>query len=729
MLPKGFAELPARESVEAGHLELLMDPKLLAAHIAKMSAIRNFGIMAHIDAGKTTVSERILYFTGKIRQVKEVHDGGATMDYMEEERERGITITSAATSAKWGDKNLMLIDTPGHVDFTAEVERSLRVLDGAVAVFDGVAGVEAQSETVWRQAERYGVPRVCFVNKLDRAGASFEFCVQSMRDRLGAKPVPIQMPIVVEQQIVGIADLIEMDWIQFDDLGAMTRSPIPAEYVAEAEKRRTEMIEAIAEYSDALLETYLAGGTVTRDEIRVAIRKGTLLRHMHPVLGGAALRNRGVQPLLDAVCAFLPSPLDLEPIKGTKSMKDKTEETRPHESEAPFSGLAFKSISDPNGDLTFVRVYSGVLNRGDEVFNTGKQKYERIGRILRMHADQREPLEKCEAGEICAIVGFKQTYTGDTLCDPKHPILLEAMNFPDTVISQSIEPKVRGERDRLSEALNRLSKEDPTFRRFTDPETDETIIAGMGELHLEIIASRLAREFRVEVVTGRPRVAYRQTLSKAGEIEGRHVKQSGGSGQYGIVNVIFEPVADSTEVEFVDEIVGGSVPREFIGPIEDGIRNICEQGGELRIPVVGIKARLIDGKYHDVDSSEMAFRAAGQLAVREALAILGSTLLEPLMKLEVTVPDEYMGGVLGDLNSRRMNIEELGQGVGTLRTIRGTVPIAEMFQYSTTLRSLTQGRGNFSMEPSKYTPLPRSLAEVVLKDLRERRAKQQAAKK
>ncbi|MCG3136048.1 MAG: Elongation factor G [Planctomycetes bacterium] len=704
-----------------------MDPKLHASQVAEMAQRRNFGIMAHIDAGKTTVSERILYFTGRIRQVKEVHDGGATMDYMQEERERGITITSAATTCKWRDKNLILIDTPGHVDFTAEVERSLRVLDGAVTVFDGVAGVEAQTETVWRQAERYGVPRICYVNKLDRAGADFQMCVDAIRTRLGAKPVPLQLPIVVDKEIRGIIDLIEMDMMRFTDEGDMERLPIPDEHKANAEKRRNEMIEAVADYSDALLETYLEGGHVSRDEIRLAIRKGTLCRGMYPVLCGAALRNKGVQPLLDAVCDYLPSPLDLAPVKGTKGPKKPEEEVRPHDENAPFCGIAFKTVSDPNGDLTFVRVYSGVLNRGDEVFNTGKSKYERIGRILRMHANQREPLDKVKAGDICAVIGLKQTYTGDTLCTPDHPILLEAMNFPDAVISQSVEPKNRGERDKLSEALSRLSKEDPTFRRFTDPETDETIIAGMGELHLEIIASRLNREFKVEVITGRPRVAYRQTFAKTGEIEGRHVKQSGGSGQYGIVKVIFEPVPGSTEVEFLDEIKGGAIPREFIPAIEDGIRTLCEEGGELKIPIVGFKARLVDGKYHDVDSSEMAFKAAGQLAVREAIAGLGMTILEPLMKLEVTVPDEFMGAVLGDLNSRRTAIEDMASGAGTLRIVRGKVPIAEMFQYSTTLRSLTQGRGTFSMEPSAYQAVPRSLQETILKEARERRAQQRKA--
>jgi elongation factor G len=622
-----------------------MDPKVHAQQIADMAARRNFGIMAHIDAGKTTVSERILYFTGRIRKVQEVHEGAATMDYMEEERERGIT------------------------------------------------------------------------------GADFEAAIQSIKTRLGAKPVPIQIPHVVEQQLAGCVDLVAMDYVSWTPEGDMSRGPIPAELQEKAKAARTQLIEDVAEYSDALMENYLQGEEVSNDEIKLAIRKGTIIRHMFPCLAGAALRNRGVQPLLDAICDYLPSPLDLADIKGTKGPRDHAEVTRKHDENEPFCGLAFKTINDPNGDLTFVRVYSGVLNRGDEVYNSGKQKYERIGRLLRMHANQREPMERVRAGDICAVIGLKQTYTGDTLCSPDHAILLESMKFPDTVISQSIAPKNNGDRDKLSEALGRLAKEDPTFRRFTDEETNETIIAGMGELHLEIISSRLQREFRVEVVTGRPRVAYRQTIARTVEIEGKHVKQSGGSGQYGVVYVKFEPVAGSTEVEFVNEIVGGAIPKEFIPAVEDGIIDTCAKGGDLKLPIVGLRATLIDGKYHEVDSNEMAFKTAGFLAVRGALEQGGLVILEPLMKLEVNVPDEFLGAVLGDLNSRRMQIEDLGQGAGNLRTIRGKVPIAEMFQYSTTLRSFTQGRGVFSMEPSEYAPVPRSLQEVVVKEQRERKEK------
>mgnify|MGYP002624082332 CR=1 FL=1 len=704
-----------------------MDPKVHAQQVADLAARRNFGIMAHIDAGKTTVSERILYYTGRIRKVQEVHDGGATMDYMEEEKARGITITSAATFCEWKGKKLSLIDTPGHVDFTAEVERSLRVLDGAVAVFDAVSGVEAQSETVWRQATRYNVPRICFVNKMDRAGADFWGCVKSIRKRLGAKAVPIQIPIMDGQEVKGAIDLVEMEVVLARDGAEAFRAKdldqVPAEIRAAAERARTAMIEEIADYSDALMETYLEGGHVTRDEIRHALRQGTLRCAMHPVLCGSALKNRGVRSLLDAICDYLPSPLDLEPIKGLAGPRLDEPGERPHDENAPFAGLAFKTVSDPNGDLTFVRVYSGVLHRGDEVLNSRADKKERIGRLLRMHSNQREPMDRVRAGDICAVIGLKNTVTGDTLCDRDHPIVLESMEFPDTVISVAIVPKNRGDRDKLSEALARLAKEDPTFRRFTDEETEETIIAGMGELHLEIIASRLEREFKVAVETGKPRVAYRQALAKAIRAEGRHVKQSGGSGQFGIVQVEFEPIPEGTGFVFENGIVGGAVPKEYIPAVEDGIEKYCEEGGELRLPIVGLTATLVDGKYHDVDSSELAFRAAGRLAIRTALETAGITIMEPLMSIEVQTPDEFVGPVIGDLNSRRMQIGEIDQGPGNLRTIRGKVPIAEMFQYSTTLRSLTQGRATFTMQPSEYAPVPRSLQEVIVKEQLARRKK------
>ncbi len=700
-----------------------MDPKVHAHQVADLAARRNFGIMAHIDAGKTTASERILYYSGRIRKTKEVHDGGATMDYMEEERERGITITSAATFCEWKGKKLTLIDTPGHVDFTAEVERSLRVLDGAVAVFDAVSGVEAQSETVWRQADRYGVPRICFVNKMDRAGADFWGCVRSIRDRLGAKAVPIQLPILEGQNLLGAVDLVEMDAIMSVEGEEPVRVPIPEELQAEAEEAREGLIDAIAEYSDALLETYLEGGHVTRDEIRLAIRQGTLRSAMFPVLCGTALKNKGVKSLLDGICDYLPSPLDMPPVEGVRGLKDDTAETRSHDENDPLCALAFKTVSDPNGDLTFVRVYSGVLHRGDEVLNTRTGKKERAGRLLRMHADEREHMDRVRAGDICAIVGMKQTITGDTLTALGSPIVLERMEFPDTVISMSITPKSRGDRDKLSEALARLAREDPTFQRWTDDETEETIVAGMGELHLEIIANRLAREFKVPVETGRPRVAFRQTLARAAEVEGRHVKQTGGSGQFGVAKVAFEPIPGSGDFEFENAIVGGSIPKEYIPAIEYGIRMYCEGGGELKLPIVGVHATLIDGKSHDVDSSEIAFRAAGRLAILAAIETCGTTILEPLMTLEVSVPDEFVGNVIGDLNSRRVQIAEIAQGAGNLRIVRGKVPIAEMFQYSTSLRSMTQGRGTFSMSPSEYAKVPRSLQEAIIKDLRERRAR------
>ena len=704
-----------------------MDPKVHAHQIADLAARRNFGIMAHIDAGKTTVSERILYYTGVIRKTQEVHDGGATMDYMDDEKERGITITSAATFCEWKGKKLSLIDTPGHVDFTAEVERSLRVLDGAVAVFDAVSGVEAQSETVWRQATRYNVPRICFVNKMDRAGADFWGCVESIRTRLGAKAVPIQVPIMDGQNMRGAIDLVEMEIILAQDGADPIRtkdlSEVSEEIREDAQRARIEMIEAIADYSDALMETYLEGGHVTRDEIRHALRQGTLRCAMHPVLCGSALKNRGVRSLLDAISDYLPSPYDLAPITGVAGPKDDTEVVRNHDENEPFSGLAFKTVSDPNGDLTFVRVYSGVLKRGDEVLNVRTGKRERIGRLLRMHANQREAMDQIRAGDICAVVGVKNTITGDTLADRNHPILLESMDFPDTVISMSIAPQNRGDRDKLSEALARLAREDPTFRRFTDAETEETIIAGMGELHLEIIASRLTREFKVPVTTGKPRVAYRQTLSRSVEVEGKHVKQTGGSGQFGVVKVKFESDPEHPEFVFENKIVGGSIPKEYIPAVEDGIRKYCEDGGELRLPIVGVRAFLMDGKAHEVDSSELAFRAAGRLAIKGAMEQGGCTILEPLMKVEVQVPDEFVGAVIGDLNSRRMQIEDLSQGPGDIRIVRGKVPIAETFQYSTTLRSLTQGRATFSMEPNEYVPVPRSLQDVIVAEQRERRKK------
>jgi elongation factor G len=687
---------------------------------------RNIGIMAHIDAGKTTVSERVLFYSGKIRKVGEVHDGETTMDFLEEERARGITIMSAATHLEWRDQAITLIDTPGHVDFTVEVERSLRVLDGAVTVFDAVSGVEAQSETVWRQASKYGVPRLCFVNKMDRIGADFDAAVASIRDKLREPvPVPIQIPIGAEHAYRGHVDLVRMKAILFhDDAGKMwDESEIPEDMKARAAAAREKLIEDVSDVSDVVLEKFLHGDEISEEELRTAIRAGTIRGTIAPVLCGTALKNKGVQHLLDAVCDFLPSPEELPPVKG---VNPRTQEHVEREADpaAPPCLLAFKTVGDKNGDLTFCRIYSGRVDQGMRLWNPTRNRDERVGRLLRMHADKRQAIDSAFAGDIVAIVGLKYTITGDTLCDEDHLVALESMDFPDAVISMSIEPKGRGDRDKLNEALAQIAKEDPTFHRFTDSETSETIISGMGELHLEIVVSRLKSEHNVEAVTGRPRVAYRQTISKTVEVEGRHVKQTGGHGQFGVVYVTFEPMPEGTEIEFENAIVGGAIPKEYIPAVEDGIRAICTEGGELRFPFVGIKATLTDGKFHDVDSSELAFNAAGRLSVRNAVEKVGTTILEPIMRFEVTVPEEFLGSVMGDLNSRRAVVGEMEDRAGA-KIIRGKVPISEMFQYSTTLRSMTQGRGNFSLEPCEYSPLPRGLAEKVITDrIAQRKAQQ-----
>jgi elongation factor G len=692
------------------------------------SSRRNIGIMAHIDAGKTTVTERILFYSGILRKVGEVHDGEATMDFLDEERARGITIMSAATFLRWGDTQITLIDTPGHVDFTVEVERSLRVLDGAVAVFDAVSGVEAQSETVWRQASKYGVPRICFVNKMDRVGADFDSCVASIRTKLvHPVPVPVQLPIGAEAAFRGVIDLIRMKARIFEpDSMGFTDEEIPEELRAAAEKAREKIIEDVSDVSDVVLEKFLHGDAITEAELRAAVRAGVVKGTIAPVLAGSALKNKGVQGLLDAVCDYLPSPEELPPIKG---IHPRTEEhlERACDPAAPTCLLAFKTVGDKNGDLTFARIYSGTVQQGMRLLNPGRNRDERVGRLLRMHANKREQIDSAVAGDIVAVVGFKSTITGDTLCDEDHLITLESMDFPDAVISMSIEPKTRVDRDKLGDALSQIAKEDPTFRRHTDSETQEVIISGMGELHLEIIVSRLKSEHNVEAVVGRPRVAYRQTLSAACEVEGRHVKQTGGHGQFGVVYVTFEPLTESNEIEFESAIVGGTVPKEYVPAVEDGIRILCEEGGELRFPFVGIKATLIDGKYHDVDSSELAFNTAGKLALRAAVEKVGTTILEPIMRFEVTVPEEFVGSVMGDLNSRRCIIGEMEEKAG-VKIIRGKVPISEMFQYSTSLRSMTQGRGNFSLEPSEYAPVPQSIAKKVVEDRLAMRKKQQEAK-
>ncbi len=680
--------------------------------------------MAHIDAGKTTVSERILFFSGKIRRVGEVHDGEATMDYLEEEQKRGITITSAATQCFWKGYRINLIDTPGHVDFTAEVERSLRVLDGAVAVFCAVAGVEAQSETVWRQANKYKVPRICFINKMDRIGANFEKALRSIRTKLGARAAPIQIPIGAEKDFQGVIDLIEGQEIYFDDPEGMQFriQPLSPENQAVYTSARETLLESLAEIDDDFCEKFLGGEAIDAGTLRAVLRQGTVSGALNPVLCGAALKNKGVQQLLDAVCHYLPCPTDISVEGKDPASPAEVVERRPLRDE-PFSGIAFKTIADKNGDLTFIRIYSGELRRGDEVYNPNRRISERIGRLYLMHAAQRIPIEDAAgAGDIVAVIGLKKSYTGDTLCDERHPILYGAMDFPETVISQAIEPVSTMDRDKLANTLAILAKEDPTFNRQMDPETGEMIISGMGELHLEIIVNRIVNEFKVHARVGKPSVAYRQTISGRVEVEGRHIKQTGGHGQFAVVNMIFEPCGQ-TENVFEDKIVGGTVPREYIPSVGRGLREAFRRGGALRFPFVNIKAILFDGKAHEVDSSDLAFQLAGSLAFREALSRVRVILLEPRMRFEIVVPAEYLGDVVGDLNSRRAEVHEI-ETEGNLRTIRGLVPLAEMFNYTTNLRSMTQGRGTSSLEPAEYSTVPESIAEKVraerLKTLEER---------
>jgi elongation factor G len=675
---------------------------------------RNLGIMAHIDAGKTTVSERILFSTGKIHKLGEVHDGEATMDFLEEEQKRGITISSAATQCLWRQFRINLIDTPGHVDFTAEVERSLRVLDGAVAVFCAVAGVEAQSETVWRQASKYKVPRICFVNKMDRVGANFDKAVDSIRKKLGARVALIQLPIGAEKDFLGVIDLIEEKEYHFsgleDDLSFQTLdvSPQHRERVAAA---RDGLLEVLAEIDDDVCERFLGGEAIDRETIKRVLREGTVKGRINPVLCGAALKNKGVQQLLDAVCDYLPSPADLTSEGRNPDAEEEILQRRPLDSE-PFSGIAFKTVADKNGDLTFIRIYSGQLKRGDQLLNVNRSARERIGRIYQMHAARRIALDDgAGAGDIVAVIGLKDTYTGDTLCDPDHKIVYGSMSFPATVISQSIEPRSAMDRDKLANALATLTREDPTFSRQVDPETGEMIISGMGELHLEVLFNRIINEFKVDAVVGKPSVAYRQTISNRVEVEGRHVKQTGGHGQFAVCHVIFEPV-NSAELVFENEIIGGAIPREYISSVEKGIRSSSAMGGPLRFPFVNLKASLVDGKFHEVDSSDLAFQLAGSLAFRNAMERTRVVLLEPRMRFEIVVPTDYMGDVVGDLNSRRAEIHEI-EIQDALRVIRGIVPLAEMFNYSTTIRSLSQGRGTASLEPADYSPVPESIAEEV----------------
>ncbi|WP_163853029.1 elongation factor G [Paenibacillus elgii] len=675
---------------------------------------RNIGIMAHIDAGKTTTTERILFYTGRLHKIGEVHEGGATMDWMEQEQERGITITSAATTAQWKGHRINIIDTPGHVDFTVEVERSLRVLDGAVGVFSAKEGVEPQSETVWRQADRYGVPRIAYVNKMDIIGADFLGAVQQMRDKLGANAVAIQLPIGAESDFRGIIDLVEqVAYIYKDDLGKdVEQSEIPEEYKGKVEELRTELIEKVAELDEELTMKYLEGEELTIDEIKAALRKGVCEVKIFPVICGSSYRNKGVQPMLDAVVAYLPSPLDVPDIKGT--LEDGSEVVRKSSDEEPFAALAFKIMTDPFvGKLTFFRVYSGILNSGSYVVNATKGKRERIGRILQMHANSRQEISVVYAGDIAAAVGLKDTTTGDTLCDEKNPVILESMNFPEPVIELAVEPKTKADQDKMGIALAKLAEEDPTFRAKTNEETGQTIIAGMGELHLEILVDRMLREFKVETNVGKPQVAYRETFRQAAKVEGKFVRQSGGRGQYGHCWVEFQPLEPGTGFQFESKIVGGAIPREYIAPIQAGIEESMKNGVYAGFPLVDIKATVVDGSYHDVDSSEMAFKIAGSMALKAAADKCRPVLLEPIMKVEVTVPEEYMGDVMGDLNSRRGRIEGMDTRHGA-QVIRAKVPLSEMFGYSTTLRSRTQGRGVYSMEISHYEEVPKSIADEIV---------------
>jgi elongation factor G len=677
---------------------------------------RNIGIMAHIDAGKTTTTERVLFYTGVNYKIGEVHEGTATMDWMVQEQERGITITSAATTCFWRDYRINIIDTPGHVDFTAEVERSLRVLDGAVGVFCGVAGVESQSETVWRQADKYRVPRIAFVNKMDRAGADFDRVLRMMDERLHARPVALTLPWGAEDELQGVVDLLAQKAVRWQDdsLGAKFEIvDIPAELQERAAEAREKLIEMACEEDDALMEAYLEGGDLDLDQIKSAIRKGTIAMHFTPVLCGSAFKNKGVQPLLDAVVDYLPSPKDVPPMEGI-SPKKQEKLVREADDEEPFCALVFKVMSDPFvGSLAFIRVYSGTLKAGSYVWNASRGTQERVGRLLKMHANKREEIGEVRAGDIAAIVGLKEVITGETLSDKGHPIILESMDFPDPVISVAIEPKTKADQEKLSQALLRLAGEDPTFRVHVDQETGQTIISGMGELHLEIIVDRLTREFGVQATVGKPQVAYRETLTKPADAEGKYIRQTGGRGQYGHAKIKIEPGAEEGGIEFVNAIVGGSIPREYIPAVQKGIVEATELGVLAGFPLKNVKVTLYDGSYHEVDSSEMAFKIAGSMAFKAAAAKAGPILLEPVMKVEVTVPEEYMGEVIGDLNSRRGRVQSM-EDRSNVRVIYATVPLAEMFGYATALRSLTQGRGNYTMQFEGYEPAPKQVSEQIV---------------
>jgi elongation factor G len=686
---------------------------------------RNIGIMAHIDAGKTTTTERILYYTGKSYKIGEVHEGAATMDHMAQEQERGITITSAATTCIWNDHRINIIDTPGHVDFTIEVERSLRVLDGAVTVFDSVAGVEPQTETVWRQANKYRVPRMCFINKMDRIGANFYRTVDMVKERLQAVPAVIQIPVGAggaesNKPFIGLIDIVAMKaliWLD-EELGAKWDVvDIPADQVDEANKYREELLETVATSDDEFMEKYLAGEEMTEADIKRALRKGTLAFDFVPILCGSAFKNKGVQPMLDAVVDFLPSPVDIAPATGTNNKGD-VEVTIKADENGPFTALAFKIVADPFGKLTYFRVYSGSINKGDEVYNSTKERKERLGRILLMHANQREDLDVAMAGDIVAGLGFKETTTGDTLCDRSNIVILERMEFPEPVIHVAIEPKTKDDQDKLGKALKSLSDEDPTFRVRTDEETNQTVISGMGELHLEILVDRMQREFNVDATIGKPQVAYRETITKAVEsVEYRHIKQSGGSGQFAVVKISIEPTGPGSGYEFVDKVTGGRVPREYIQPTNQGIQAALDNGVLAGYPTVDVRVSLVDGQYHDVDSSEMAFKIAGQMAFKKAAEMARPVLLEPIMGVEVVTPDEYMGDVMGDLSSRRGRIEGM-EARGNTQVVRSQVPLSEMFGYSTDLRSRTQGRATYTMQFHSYQQVPEVIATEIVKRVR-----------
>jgi elongation factor G len=672
--------------------------------------------MAHIDAGKTTTTERILFYTGKTHRIGEVHEGTATMDWMEQEQERGITITSAATTCTWRDIRINIIDTPGHVDFTAEVERSLRVLDGAVAVFDAVHGVQPQSEKVWRQADKYGVPRICFINKIDKMGADFEHAIDTIRKRLNAKPIAIQIPIGQEDKFKGVVDLIEMKSItwQDDTIGAEYASgPIPAELQKKAEAFHTQLVETVAENDDEILHKFLEGEAISAQELRSSLRKSTIALKVFPVVVGTAFKNKGVQPLLDAVVDYLPSPLDAGAVTGTNPDNGEVITRKPADNE-PFSALAFKIMADPFvGQLTFIRVYSGQIKSGDSVLSTTRGRTERIGRLLKMHANKREDISEILAGDICAAVGLKNVSTGDTICDETHPIALESITFAVPVISVAVEPKTKADQEKMGMALSKLAQEDPTFKVHTDPDSGQTIISGMGELHLEIIVDRMMREYKVEANVGKPQVAYRETIRRNSEAEGKYIRQTGGRGQYGHAKIRIEPNEPGKGYEFINEVVGGSVPREFIKPIDQGIKEAMEGGVLAGYEMVDVKAILYDGSYHDVDSNEMAFKIAGSMAFKEAARKASPVLLEPVMSVEVVTPEDYAGVIMGDLSSRRGRIEGMEHRAGS-QVIKAIVPLAEMFGYATHMRSSTQGRAEYSMHFARYEEAPRSVAEEII---------------